>query len=593
MKLKLYGAAMLLMAVARLLNAATTHIQDALPKNSDGSQATGAVVISWPTFTGTDGVLNPASQKAVAINGGVVDLTLAANPAGVNYQVVFSLAGQKPIAQTWHVPDSVTPVAMARIIVPRPTTPPALGGVYKTDPNGISPAGGLPGQVMTLNTLLQWTPSTVNGSNGPTGPQGPQGPTGPAGAKGAIGPQGIPGQQGGTGPQGPAGDPGAPGLPGGQGPVGNTGTAGAAGVAGVAGAAGATGPTGPAGPNNNLGGQLVSSTVPTDGQVVAYNATAAQYQPTSYFWEDSRKLQVQAMEPASDSTQNVAPGQSVQIFSATGAGNVNMIQLALVGIGGSGPDRNDVIINGTIQICTNGEAAPCQHSDLGTFFLTHGVPTPPFVYSDNFTVTQFQETTEMGAFRRIYIPFTNGCTITVINKSLVASGRLFSQVYYYKGAPPPQISGSRKKTFHMATIPFTSIGQYAPVDLINVTGRGQIEGLNLFVYVANLGPPSWLEGDVTWTVDGNATGSVGGTEDFFGGQYYWSQLQFATDSWGVLKNGPFDNSAYATGMYRLFNKDPMVFDQSFKLTWHNGQSGQGTPPGPVNMSSIVFYYLDQ
>jgi hypothetical protein len=270
-----------------------------------------------------------------------------------------------------------------------------------------------------------------------------------------------------------------------------------------------------------------------------------------------------------------------------------MIQLAVVGSGGNGGDRNDVIINGTIRICTNGEAAPCQHSDLGTFFLTHGVPVPPFAYSDNFTVTQFQETTEMGAFRRIFIPFTNGCTITITNASQVATGRIFSQVYYYQGAPPAQITGSRKKTFHMATIPFTSIAQFAPVDLINITGRGQIEGLNFFVYVQNPGPPTWLEGDITWTTDGNPTGSVGGTEDFFGGQYYWNQLQFATDSWGVFKNGTFDGSSYATGMYRLFNKDPMVFDQSFKLTWHNGQAGQSTPPGPVNLSSIVFYYLDQ
>ena len=59
-----------------------------------------------------------------------------------------------------------------------------------------------------------------------------------------------------------------------------------------------------------------------------------------------------------------------------------------------------------------------------------------------------------------------------------------------------------------------------------------------------------------------------------------------------MKNGVFDGSYYATGMYRLFNKDPMVFDHSMELTWHNGQSGQNTPPGAVNVSAIVFYYLD-
>jgi hypothetical protein len=302
---------------------------------------------------------------------------------------------------------------------------------------------------------------------------------------------------------------------------------------------------------------------------------------------------VQAIEPANDGTFNVPAGGSVQIFNAAGAGNVSMIQLALVGQGGSAGDRNDLIINGTIQICTNGEAAPCQHSDIGTFFLAHGVPTPPFSYSDNFTMTEYQDGLLMGAFRRIMIPYTNGCTITITNSSHVATGRIFSQVYFYQGAPPPQLTGSRRKVFHMATIPFTSIAQFAPVDLLNVTGRGAIEGLNLFVYVQNQGPPTWLEGDMAWTVDGVLLGNVGGTEDFFGGQYYWGQLQYATDSWGVMKNGVFAGGSYATGMYRLFNKDPMVFDQSMKLTWHNGQAGQGPPPGPVNMSSIVFYYTSQ
>jgi hypothetical protein len=578
---------LLLTAVTRLLTAGTTHIHDVLPANSDGSKATGAVVVKWPTFTGTDGVLNPAGEKAIAINIGILDTTLPANPVGVNYSAVFNLAGRTALAQVWHVPDSTAAVTLAQIIVPRPSAPSALSGAYQVNPNGISPAGGLPGQVMALNTLLQWGPANVPAVVGPAGPAGPSGPPGPRGPQGPIGPQGIPGSPGLVGATGAAGPQGAPGLPGSQGPIGLTGAQGPQGVPGIPGAAGA------AGPNNNLAGQTLASTPPTDGQVIAYNAAAAQYQPSSSYMEDSRKLQSQAVQPANDSTLNIAPSQSVQIFSATGAGNVSMIQLAMVGSGGSQYDRNDVIINATIQICTNGEAAPCEQSDLGTFFLVHGVPTPPFAYSDSFTVTDYNEYTSMGAFRRIFIPYSNGCTITITNKSAVASGKLFSQVYYYQGAPPPQLTGTRKKTFHMATIPFTSIAQFAPVNLINIAGRGQIEGIHLFVFNQTTGQPTWLEGDVDWTIDGAINGAAGGTEDFFGGQYYWTQNQFATDSWGVMKNGIFDGSYTATGMYRLFQKDPLVFDQSMQIVWHNGQAGQNTPPGSVYLSAIVFYYLDR
>src|SRR5277367_5493500 len=105
MKFKPCRAALLLAAVARLLTDGNTHIHDVLPANSDGTPATGAVVISWPTFVGTDGVLNAAGQKAIAINGGILDTTLAANPTGVNYSAVYDLAGQTALPQAWHIPD--------------------------------------------------------------------------------------------------------------------------------------------------------------------------------------------------------------------------------------------------------------------------------------------------------------------------------------------------------------------------------------------------------------------------------------------------------------------------------------------------------
>jgi hypothetical protein len=607
MKWNTYRAALLLAAAVRVALAGPTHIHDLLPANSDGTQATGSVVLTWPAFTGTDNIRVVAGQRAVAINNGILDITLAANPVGVNYTATYYL-GARTLAQNWHVPDSTTTLMLANVIVVR--LPPVGTPGYKVDPSGISPGGGLPGQVLSLNTLLQWAPVTPAATSGPAGPIGPQGRiglTGPVGPAGAAGRNGVTGPQGLEGNPGSAGFPGTPGAPGGQGPAGPPGAAGAAGATGPAGpagsagangAAGPTGPaggagaTGPAGPNNNLAGRTLSATAPTDNQVIAYNAANLQYQPTTFVQEESRPMQVSALKPATPATINMAPGATTQLINLSGSGNVSMIQLAIVASGGSAVDQNDATINSIIRICTNGEAAPCQQADIGTFFLLHGIPAPPFTYSDNFAVTQYLPG-QIGAFRRIMIPFSNGITISIINSSQVASGSIYSQVYYYAGAPGPQISGTRKKTFHMATIPFTALGQFAPMDLINVTGRGQIEGVHLFVYKSGVSIPTWLEGDMAWTTDTSTTGDVLGTEDFFGGQYYWGQLQYSTDNWGVIKNGTFAGSLFATGMYRLFHKDPVTFNSSFKLTWHNGHVNQGTPPGTVNVSSIVFYYLDQ
>ena len=575
MKWKAYRAALLLGAAARLI-AGPAHIHDSLPRASDGSASTGAVLISWPAFTGTDGVVQSAGQRAVAINSGILDVTLPANPPGVNYTATFNLYNQKTFIQFWHVPDSTPVLPLASVIVSRAGQVGAISGSYRVDPSTINPSGGTTGQVLTLNSLLQWAPASVPTSAGPPGPRGPAGPQGDSGPQGTAGPQGvigspgIPGQPGQPGSPGPQGDPGASGFAGPQGPV---------------------GPQGPAGPNNNLAGKTVASTLPADGQVLAYSGTADQYQPTTLVSEENRKLQVKELQPPDGTTLNLAPGGTTQLLNRTGAGNVSMLQLAMVAQGGAQGDRNNATINAIVQICTNGEAAPCQRADVGTFFLLHGIPTPPFAFSDNFAITEYQDGL-IGAYRRIMIPYQNGITISIINSSTTLGAQIFSQVYFYSGTPGANVTGTRRKVFRMATTPFTTIAQFAPIDLINVTGRGQIEGIHFFAFQGGNGPPGWLEGDVTWTVDGALAGNAGGTEDFFGGQFYWGQLRFGTDSWGVMKLGSFAGAYFATGMYRLFNKDPMLFDSAYKLTWHNGQVNQGVAPGNTLISSIVFYYLD-
>ena len=78
----------------------------------------------------------------------------------------------------------------------------------------------------------------------------------------------------------------------------------------------------------------------------------------------------------------------------------------------------------------------------------------------------------------------------------------------------------------------------------------------------------------------------------------WSQNHNATDSWGVVKCGPFGNGTgtgphFAVTAYRIFDREPMIFDSAARLTWHNGQINQGSsPPGPTKASAIVTYYLD-
>ena len=72
--------------------------------------------------------------------------------------------------------------------------------------------------------------------------------------------------------------------------------------------------------------------------------------------------------------------------------------------------------------------------------------------------------------------------------------------------------------------------------------------------------------------------AYGGTEDFFGGQFYFVELPVRMDDFGVVSRGPRSHGYFYTTMYRYFRNFPVVFHSSLSFTWENGQRGEGTPP---------------
>jgi hypothetical protein len=376
----------------------------------------------------------------------------------------------------------------------------------------------------------------------------------------------------------------------------------------------ASGGGGSTGNATSIQSTAVSSTAPTDAQVLEYSSANAQYQPVAP-WEDSRPMQVSALKPNGTAT-NYPAGGTITLLSASGAGNVDMIQVAINDASQSSyPQGLNMGPNSIITICTNGEASPCQQSDLGTFFGWHAEPAQPFSSSDTLMVTEYAWTAgsgtqycngcfSVGGFRRIFIPYTNGITITITSASSDA-GRVFSQVYYHTGSVPPQLTGSRRKVFHIAqagtpTSPFQAVSAFATQTLASISGRGEIESISQVMFQGSATSPIWLEGAECWTIDGGTSQCAMGTEDFFGGQYYWGQVLNATDSWGALKNSCFSTScaAYATTAYRYFANKPannMTFNSSWSINWTNGHVNEpstGSNPGTTNVSATVVYWLD-
>lgn len=290
-----------------------------------------------------------------------------------------------------------------------------------------------------------------------------------------------------------------------------------------------------------------------------------------------------------------------------GPGSVESIQLAVSAVGNAtGQEKSKVNNDSLLKLTIDGVVVGTF--DLGTFFLWHGLgeqPSNSGWITDDFAVTMRGNAAAFGGypeyscggFRRIFIPYNSTLKWELINSSTSAAGVIFTQVNYRTGTPPFTLTGTRRKRFFCAVTPLTTtLATYASLDLINVSGRGQIEGIHVFMYAA-APEPSWLEGNPTLLIDGQ-TLSYGGMEDFFGSQYYGLQsLGLTTESWGIPQNGMFSTNNYAqrlwgTGMYRLFRKDPLIFNSGCKLTIFNGQAGQaGTPPA-VSVSAIVFGHMD-
>lgn len=320
--------------------------------------------------------------------------------------------------------------------------------------------------------------------------------------------------------------------------------------------------------------------------------------------EEDRYLKCVVIEPPTGSTPILGPGQTLRLANLAGAGTVDLIQL---GVGPIVPSRLGVagartLLDSRLQISIDG--APPLVTDLGMFFVAHGESDP--WACDRLGVTGLDHVLwEKGAsyFRRVMIPYRIGCVIELVNASPVASALVFSQIYFYEGVTPARLTGSRRRRFGWQWTRFTKVAPFHTLNLLDITGRGVVDGIQLFT----AGPippdecpstfrPRWLEGDPAFTIDGGlGNWHAGGTEDFFGTQGYGEGLHQTTDSWGMPTRKPIGGgSQFCVTMYRFFDRDPVIFNESCKFTFANGQEHQAddVDPPEIDVAALVSYYID-
>lgn len=272
-------------------------------------------------------------------------------------------------------------------------------------------------------------------------------------------------------------------------------------------------------------------------------------------------------------------------------GTITKIQLAITATSGSS------LLDSKLNVYCNGVPSPGEQADLGTFFFIHGgVASTPWT-SVRAGVNTYVNADHWGGYRETQIPYTSGCTLDIANAT-ATSGTVYAQIFYRVGSPLANSTGILRKVWHAKWIGATSVGQFAGIDLLpSLSGTGEIE--SVYLLILSNSSFTYLEGNVDWLVDGAQGPSCGGTEDCFGGQYYWKNGAgtYRGDEWGAWMGTQIPNvssAAFSTAAYRFhypFSRLP--FQSSAKLTWHNGQSGQGTPPGSVTILSLVTYWTTQ
>ena len=154
----------------------------------------------------------------------------------------------------------------------------------------------------------------------------------------------------------------------------------------------------------------------------------------------------------------------------------------------------------------------------------------------------------VAGYRRIYIKYNSSIQISITTQP-GANVVWWSQVDYYPGVAPVGRYPATRNVFHMVANDWASstiaAGQVFTV-FPAAGGPGELEIIYLVSSAPGQGEPHWLEMSPDITVDGTDY-PYGGTEDFFGNQFYGDQFHGRTDEYGIAryyKSNPPDNTTF-------------------------------------------------
>jgi hypothetical protein len=277
-------------------------------------------------------------------------------------------------------------------------------------------------------------------------------------------------------------------------------------------------------------------------------------------------------------------GKPVVLLDVEGAGQITRLHVT---VGNAfdplhQPDR-DLYRSAVIRIYWDGETTPSVLAPLGDFFC------------DGFGGTGLQFSTAFfanhGGHLVCYLPmpFARGCRIELENQGEVDDEIIACDVLYEEWDSCPDDLGRLHAAWRREnpTVP----GR--PYTVLNATGRGHYIGCNLSVQAYGRPTLAFLEGMPEIRVDGDPEPAykLWGTEDYFGGSFYFARGPYTSDFAGCTvlsaESGRFAG-------YRLHLPDAIPFEREITVLLNHGNPLESGPigdyDGEADYSSVAYWY---
>jgi hypothetical protein len=268
---------------------------------------------------------------------------------------------------------------------------------------------------------------------------------------------------------------------------------------------------------------------------------------------------------------SVPPGERAIIGEADGPGCISRIWFTIAS------QDPEVLRKTILRFYWDGEDDPSVESPFGDFF---GVGFSEYVHHHSI----MHGMTSGGYFSYWPMPFGSRAKLEVLNMSDREIRNLYFNIQYHK----LDALGDDVARFHAkwSRENPTTIGKnYA---ILEAQGRGHFVGCVLNMQSFDKGSMIFLEGDEMIYVDGEEAPSIHGTgtEDYFGGGYYFSHGCFHSPFQGLTL---FDGVNARVSAYRLHVLDAIPFEKGIRVTIEHGHDNMLQE----DYSSLAYWYQEE